>query len=124
MPIILLFVFGGILVVLLLMLNSEIKKQKSQRPKNGRQLQRLAAQSRIDHPGKTESWHWRNAQQKMNHVPASSPVNGAIKQKLFSLTGDWDASDRLVKQVMIRNPEKTEQWAYEKAIWDLERDRH
>ncbi|MBW4652426.1 MAG: hypothetical protein KME20_05175 [Kaiparowitsia implicata GSE-PSE-MK54-09C] len=36
---------------------------------------------------------------------------------------DRDAAKRIVKQLMDANPDKSEQWCYEKALIDLERDR-
>jgi hypothetical protein len=61
-------VFGLTFLVLMALLVVEVKKQRCQPiplPKSGRYLQRLLAQSRVDHPGWSESWHWRNAKRKI-----------------------------------------------------------
>lgn len=54
---------------------------------------------------------------------AAKPASGATKQRLDSLTKDRRVSDRLVHRLLLQNPGRSEQWAYEKAIYDLERDR-
>jgi hypothetical protein len=56
------------LVALIALLVVEIKRQRRcpiPFSKSGRYLQRLLAQSRVDHPGRSESWHWRNAKRKI-----------------------------------------------------------
>lgn len=51
-------------------------------------------------------------------------ANGTTKWKLESLVhGDKQAASRLAAQVAFAHPEKTEQWCWEKAIYDLGRDR-
>lgn len=40
------------------------------------------------------------------------------------LRGDREAADRLVQNLLIAYPDKSERWCYEKAIHDLERDRY
>lgn len=50
-------------------------------------------------------------------------ADSSTKYKLYYLTKDWNISERLVRQVLYNNPGQSEQWAYEKAIFDLERDR-
>ena len=57
------------------------------------------------------------------HPIAVKPASGVTKNRLDSLTKDRRVSDRLVQRLLLMNPERSEQWAYEKAIYDLERDR-
>jgi hypothetical protein len=55
----------------------------------------------------------------------AQPANAATKRKLAGLThGDNATAARLAAQVAFINPGKSEQWCWEKAIFDLERDRH
>lgn len=61
------------------------------------------------------------AKQKVN---LTQPANYATKDKLDRLTGSRDVSERLVANLKTKNPHQSEQWLYEKAIFDLERDRH
>jgi hypothetical protein len=52
------------------------------------------------------------------------PANATTKWKLESLVhGDRNAASRLAAQIAFANPDKTEQWCWEKAIYDLRRDR-
>lgn len=51
------------------------------------------------------------------------PASATSKNRLDSLTKDRRVSDRLVKTLMFANPDRSEQWAVDKAIYDLERDR-
>ncbi|NJL42143.1 MAG: hypothetical protein HC899_40055 [Leptolyngbyaceae cyanobacterium SM1_4_3] len=49
----------------------------------------------------------------------------SVESKLYRLLhGDRDAADRLIGAIRVRNPDKSEQWCWDKAIFDLERDRH
>lgn len=47
----------------------------------------------------------------------------ASRKKLFRLTGNVETGRRLVQRIRIANPDRSEQWAVDKAIYDLERDR-
>ena len=48
-----------------------------------------------------------------------------LKTKLFNLlNGDYRTAERLLGVVVRDYPGKNETWYYEKAIWDLTRDRH
>jgi hypothetical protein len=48
-----------------------------------------------------------------------SPSERALVKRL-----GLDATDRLMHNVALRYPEKSRQWCAEKALFDLERDRH
>jgi hypothetical protein len=55
----------------------------------------------------------------------AQPANATTKWKLERLVhSDKKAAERLAAQVSSSNPGKSEQWCWEKAICDLERDRH
>jgi hypothetical protein len=65
--------------------------------------------------------------------PIPYPINRAalpsarthLEKKLLSmLAGDRTAAQRLVAHVRQRNPGQGEEWCWQKAIADLERDRH
>jgi hypothetical protein len=56
-------------------------------------------------------------------MPKKQRVNESTKKQLYKLAGNWDVVNRLVERIQLNNPTQSEQWAYEKAIWDLERDR-
>ncbi|MFK8181875.1 MAG: hypothetical protein AB8B99_00775 [Phormidesmis sp.] len=54
----------------------------------------------------------------------SRGVPRATRQKLLRLVGGNAAvAQRLVSDVQTRNPGRNEQWCWEKAIYDIERDR-
>jgi hypothetical protein len=55
---------------------------------------------------------------------SSRRVNRATRQRLMRLVnGNQAVADRLVQRVRSQNPDRSEQWWWEKAIYDLERDR-
>lgn len=45
------------------------------------------------------------------------------KQLMTMLHGDKAAATRLIEHERMRNPDKSEKWLLEKAIWQLQRDR-
>lgn len=54
----------------------------------------------------------------------SSRVSRNTRQRLMRLVnGNQAVAARLVERVRSRNPERSEQWCWEKAIYDIERDR-
>lgn len=68
----------------------------------------------INLPAKGEA----NIPQRSRGVPRST------RQKLLRLVGGNAAvAQRLVSDVQQRNPGRNEQWCWEKAIYDIERDR-
>lgn len=46
------------------------------------------------------------------------------KQLLILLNGDTRTAERLVSKLRSENPRRPTDWCLEKAIYDLERDRH
>lgn len=59
--------------------------------------------------------------------PAPKPrdlfVNDQTRRKLMSLVRDRATAERLLKLTREYNPQRSEQWCYEKVIYDIERDR-
>jgi hypothetical protein len=51
-------------------------------------------------------------------------VPNHLKQRLFLLTRDRKTAIRLVKDLKNRYPKRDDFWYWDKAIRDLERDRH
>lgn len=45
------------------------------------------------------------------------------KQLMRRVGGNAAVAQRLVERVKMQNPGRTEQWCWEKAIYDIERDR-
>jgi hypothetical protein len=58
---------------------------------------------------------------KQRTIPPASEVT---KYKLYRLAKDWNTAFRLVEKLQFAYPDRSEQWCWEKAIYDLERDRH
>lgn len=51
-------------------------------------------------------------------------VERSTRRQLLGLVGgNATVAQRLVSDVQTRNPGRTEQWCWEKAIYDIERDR-
>lgn len=51
-------------------------------------------------------------------------VRGHTQRQLLRLVGGNQAvAERLVEQVQLRNPSQSAQWCWEKAIYDIHRDR-
>ena len=50
-------------------------------------------------------------------------ARGTRKQLLGLVGGNAAVAQRLVNDVQQRNPGRSEQWCWEKAIYDVERDR-
>ena len=60
-------------------------------------------------------WDWSEPQ---------SDVSPGLRRRLFALVnGNLDLAERLLNQVRLEHPNRTESWYYEKVIYDLERDR-
>lgn len=64
-------------------------------------------------------------QQKPTVVPvARQPVTSKAQTQLLNLVnGDMQAANRLLEHTRKANPRQSEQWIWEKVIYDLERDR-
>lgn len=56
--------------------------------------------------------------------PQLTKVNPHLQNRLLVLlAGDWSTAERLVGSARRRHPGQTEDWYWEKAIYDLQRDR-
>jgi hypothetical protein len=63
---------------------------------------------------------WLNEQQNYSSQPRLE-----LRQKLFVLVnGNWELAHRLLESVRRNYPGQTEDWYWEKVIYDLERDRN
>ncbi|XGV94634.1 MAG: hypothetical protein ACAF41_18010 [Leptolyngbya sp. BL-A-14] len=64
-------------------------------------------------------------QRASNRYPSQrSRVSGRVKRELYALlNGDQAAAQRLVQQAQLRYSDRSEQWCWEKVIFDLKRDR-
>ena len=52
------------------------------------------------------------------------PQHPQLERKLLKLLGgNRNTAQRLIQQSQLRNPDKSADWHWEKAIYDLERDR-
>jgi hypothetical protein len=52
------------------------------------------------------------------------PQHPQLERKLLKLLGgNQNTASRLIQQSRLRNPDKPADWHWEKAIYDLERDR-
>jgi uncharacterized protein HemY len=63
----------------------------------------------------------------MGHKPQRSvtgQVTRATRQQMMRLVnGNRGVAERLVGRVRSQNPDRSEQWCWEKAIYDIQRDR-
>ncbi|MBD2569702.1 hypothetical protein [Anabaena lutea] len=72
----------------------------------------------------------KSAQRRYRRTTRKSPkrkqrVNSSTRGKLLRMVqGDEDLAYRLVGHVKASFPNQSDQWCWEKAIWDLERDRN
>lgn len=67
----------------------------------------------------------KNSKANKSKQNLNKGVNYTTRSKLLDLVqGDSATASRLVEHVQNRNPGKSLQWCWEKAIWDLERDRY
>ena len=63
---------------------------------------------------------WLNEQQNHSNQP-----RWELRQRLFTLVqGDWNLAERLLDSAKMNYPGQTEDWYWEKVIYDLERDRN
>lgn len=67
---------------------------------------------------------YRPTRNHHSSTPRSRGVTrGTRKQLLRLVGGNATVAQRLVSDLRDRNPGRTEQWCWEKAIYDIERDR-
>jgi hypothetical protein len=97
-------------------------------------LRQEMAQSLRDNPDRSESWHQQNAQRRIQQRP-KQPQKQVASNKTLSvnysswnhllrlLQGSESTAKRLIEGAKLHNPGRSDQWALEKVIFDLERDR-
>ncbi|MBE9048200.1 tetratricopeptide repeat protein [Pleurocapsales cyanobacterium LEGE 10410] len=62
-------------------------------------------------------------QPKIHRLTRTSQPQNALQRRLYVLVGNWNIAQSLVERLMQLHPAKPETWYWEKAIYDLERDR-
>ncbi len=63
---------------------------------------------------------WLNEQQDFSTLPREE-----VRQRLFTLVqGNWSLAERLLASARQNYPGQSENWYWEKVIYDLERDRN
>ena len=67
-----------------------------------------------------QSYVQTSAKQRL--IRTNHPQN-ALQNRLYVLVGNWDIAQSLVERLMQRYPDKADNWYWEKAIYDIERDR-
>lgn len=65
----------------------------------------------------------RPAGQQRSQSPARGVARSTRQQLMRRVGGNAAVAQRLVERVKMQNPGRTEQWCWEKAIYDIERDR-
>ncbi|HEY9833697.1 MAG TPA: hypothetical protein V6D26_24315 [Stenomitos sp.] len=86
----------------------------------GEQIQILADELMKEGEVKFNEFNeWLNEQQNDSNQP-----RWELRQRLFTLIqGDWNLAERLLNSARMNYPGQTEDWYWEKVIYDLERDR-
>lgn len=63
-----------------------------------------------------------SVQNDLDNTPPQAPTS-ELRRKMFALVrGDWNLAQRLLEQIRLKYPDRTESWYWEKVIYDLERD--
>lgn len=68
--------------------------------------------------------HPTRKRQPRNHSTSRNVSPKKWQQLLTLVQGDVATASRLIDRERRRNPHRSMEWCIEKAIWDLERDRH
>ena len=66
---------------------------------------------------------YRHTSQPQPQLPRTSQPQNALQNRLYVLVGNWNIAQSLVERLMQQHPGKAETWYWEKAIYDIERDR-
>ncbi|MEM7770871.1 MAG: hypothetical protein AAGA75_28180 [Cyanobacteria bacterium P01_E01_bin.6] len=114
-----LFVWGTIGVVLVLYVNMLAKRQQKQ---SSRQPQ--YRQLHFKHKSQYPMQNMQKSKRATSSATPASTVNAATQKRLSRLCNhDSAIVERLINDIQTRYPGKSPQWCWEKAIFDLERDR-
>jgi hypothetical protein len=57
-------------------------------------------------------------------VSGPDTVPPRLMNQLHSLTRDRRVSERLIERISFNHPHRSKRWCVEKAIYDIQRDRH
>ncbi|MFM1842011.1 MAG: hypothetical protein RLZZ490_747 [Cyanobacteriota bacterium] len=74
-------------------------------------------------------WGWQRQNKKHRAVSTRSTPQGTgkvpntLRRDLIRMAGSAQVADRLLNNLRAKYPGETEKWYWEKAIFDLERDR-
>ncbi len=63
------------------------------------------------------------AQPKRDRRSSRRALSRPPKRVLLLLNGDAATAQRLFEMARLKNPRESDQWCWEKVLWDLERDR-
>lgn len=63
------------------------------------------------------------AKSRSGELRTQTPSRTQREQLIRLLRGDRAAAQRLVAHIQEKNPDRSERWCWEKAIYDIERDR-
>ena len=81
------------------------------------QVQMLA--NEMIQEGEVKYHEWLNQQSNYASQPREE-----LRHRMFTLVhGDWRLAERLLDSARKNNPDRSENWYWEKVIYDLERDR-
>jgi tetratricopeptide (TPR) repeat protein len=94
--------------------------------------QYFRSQGKISESEKMERLCW---ELQLQHTPTPTTTTiksstrtpypeNAVQQRLYSLVGNWNIAQGLVERLKLTHPGMSETWYWEKAIYDLERDRY
>ncbi|MGD1920467.1 MAG: hypothetical protein ACFCAD_17225 [Pleurocapsa sp.] len=88
------------------------------------QIQNLAEDAIVKGEETCQRWSEESEQDWDWSETPSDNVSVGLRRRLFALVnGDLDLAERLLNQLRIDHPNRSESWYYEKVIYDLERDR-
>jgi len=74
-------------------------------------------------------WAWQRQNKRRRSFPTRSgrhsagKVPNSMRRELIRMAGNAQVAERLINNLRAKHPGETERWYWEKAIFDLERDR-
>ena len=70
-----------------------------------------------------ETVYQSNSAREIPRLVRTSHPQNALQNRLYVLVGNWNIAQSLVEKLMQLHPGEAETWYWEKAIYDIERDR-
>ena len=67
--------------------------------------------------------YWISQPSKRDRRSSPRRASRPPKRVVSLLNGDTATAQRLFETARLRNPRESDQWCWEKVLWDLERDR-